>query len=168
MTTKAINTAKSTSFIGVMGYDRYLTYTIQSTNLGGVSLQPAEMPARFSNIPFPGDKAQFGDLAIQFLLDENLSQWVTLNKWMFQLTQGIKDSEGNDLISYVEITVLNRQNAPTLRIRYNNAHVIDIGDIEYNIIGEEETLVSTATFTYSHYTIIDTTTGEEIEYGNPQ
>lgn len=167
MTTKAINTAKSTSFIAVMGYDRDLTYTIQSTNLGGVSLTPAEMPARFSNIPFPGDKIQFGDLALRFILDENLSQWTTLNKWMYQLTEGLKDENGDELISYIEVTVLNRDNQPTLRIRYNNAHVIDIGDVEYDIVGDEETLVSSATFTYSHYTIINVTTGEEIEYGTP-
>jgi|AntRauTorcE11897_2_1112592.scaffolds.fasta_scaffold00424_5 hypothetical protein len=168
MTTKAINTAKSTSFMAVLGYDRDVTYTIQSTNLGGVSLTPAEMPARFSNIPFPGDKAQFGDLSLRFLLDEDLSQWSTLNKWLFQLTEGIKNKNGDELISYIEVTVLNRQNQPTLRIRYNNAHVIDIGDLEYDIVGEEETLVSSASFTYSHYTIINATTGETIEYGNPQ
>lgn len=165
---KAINSAKSTSFFAVMGFDRNLTYTIQSTNLGGVSLTPAEMPARFSNIPFPGDKAQFGDLSLRFLLDENLSQWTTLNKWIFQLTEGIKNTDGDELISYVELTVLDRQNQPTIRIRYNNAHVIDIGDIEYDIVGDEETLASTATFTYSHYTIINVKTGETIEYGNPE
>jgi len=167
MTTKAINTAKSTSFIAVLGYDRDVTYTIQSTNLGGVSLAPAEMPARFANIPFPGDKAQFGDLTMRFLLDENLSQWVTLNSWLFSLTEGVTDSQGNELISYIELTVVNRQNQPTIRIQYNNAHVVDIGDIEYDIVGDEQTLVSTATFTYSHYTIINTITGDKIEYGNP-
>lgn len=168
MADTGFNTAKSTSFIGVVGYDRDLTYTVQSTNLGGVSLAPAEMPARFSNIPFPGDKAQFGDLAIRFLLDESLSQWVTLNKWMFALTKGITDENGDDLISYIELTVLNRQNQPTIRIQYNNAHVTDIGDIEYDMVGDEEVLVSSATFTYSHYTIINVATGEKIEYGKTE
>jgi len=166
MTTKAINTAKSTSFIAVLGYDRDITYTIQGTNMGSASLSPAEMPARFANIPFPGDKVEFGDLTIRFLLDENLSQWVTLNKWMFALSRGVKDSQGNDLTSYVELTVLDRSNAPTLRIRYNNAHVTDIGDIEYDIVGDETTLASSATFVYTHYTINNVITGETIEYGS--
>jgi hypothetical protein len=134
--------------------------------MGGASLTPAEMPARFSNIPFPGDKVEFGDLTLRFLLDENLSQWVTLNKWMFALSRGVKDSQGNDLTSYVELTVLDRSNAPTIRIRYNNAHVTDIGDIEYDIVGDETTLASSATFVYTHYTINNVITGETIEYGS--
>jgi len=68
--------------------------------------------------------------------------------------------------SYVELTVLDRSNAPTLRIRYNNAHVTDIGDIEYDIVGDETTLASSATFVYTHYTINNVITGETIEYGS--
>lgn len=165
-----INTAKSTSFIAVLGYGdgRELTYTIQSTNLGGVTLQPAEMPARFSNIPFPGDKAQFGNLNIRFLLDENLSQWTLLNKWVFDMTNGVNQENINDLITSVEISILDRQNQPKVKIMYHNAHVIDIGDIEYDMVGDEQTLVCTATFVYTHYTINITETGETIEYGKPK
>lgn len=163
-----INTAKSTSFIATLGYNRNLTYTIQSTNLGGASLQPAQMPGRWSNIPFPGDKITFGDLAIRFLVDEDLSQWIDLNEWMFKATEGVTEENIDTLINYVELTILDRENQPTVRIVYHNAHVTDIGDIEYDMTGEEASLVCNATFVYTHYTITKVETGETIEYGKPK
>lgn len=167
MTKEIINSAKSTSFLATIGgnADRNLTYTIQSTNLGGATLQPAAMPARWSNIPYPGDKVQFNDLAITFLLDEDISQWIEINRWMFEASKGVSESNVDELMTYIEITILDRRGQPSVRIIYNNCHPISVGDIEYTLVGDEETLACQATFVYSDYKIVNVKTGDEIVYG---
>ena len=45
----------------------------QSANIPGIGLGEAEVDTPLKSIPFPGDKVTYQDLAISFLVDENLS-----------------------------------------------------------------------------------------------
>ncbi|MDX1532707.1 MAG: hypothetical protein R3230_00715 [Nitrosopumilaceae archaeon] len=161
------NTAKSTSFLMTVGLDtnRQITLKIQSTNLGSVTINPAEMPARYSNIPFPGDKLEFSLLTTRFLLDEDLTEWLFLQDWIFAMANAdfVKKDE---LFTNVEITVYDRNNQPTVRMTYHNAYPLTVSDIDYTLVGEEQNLTCSANFVYTHYTILNVKTGETIEYGN--
>lgn len=156
--TNTINNAQSTSFIGFIQNNRDLTYRIQSTNLGALILNPAEMPARYANIPFPGDKIIFNQLTVQFSLDENLSQWVELNRWMFDL------ANNNDDVSSFEIKVYDRQHQETVRITYFNLFPTSLSDLDFSVVDEESNLVMTCDFVYSHYEIENLKTGDVIRY----
>ena len=48
-----------------------LTYFCQEANLPEVELPSIEMPTSFSAIGVPGDLIHFGNLTVQFLVDEN-------------------------------------------------------------------------------------------------
>jgi hypothetical protein len=159
------NTAKSNSFLAVIAYDaeKKITLELQNTNLGSLSLNPAPMAARFADIPFPGDKAQFNELTMSFLLDEDLTQWQFLNEWIFDLANA-EFTEKEELITTIEVIVYDRQNAPTIRMRYFNASPISISDIDYDLTSEETNLTCSANFVYSHYHIENVKTGKVIAY----
>lgn len=163
----SMNTAKSTSFRVTVSYNRDVSMRIQSTNLGSINLNPATMPARYSNIPFPGDKIEFNALNMVLLLDEDISEWVLLNKWMFELSQGSFTGSEEDITS-VEVTLLDRDNQPSVRIVYHNAFPTTVDDIQYSYADEEMNLTCGVTFIYTHYTITNVKTGEEIAYGQQQ
>ena len=42
----------------------------------------AQQPNYLRDIPTPGDKMDFGDLSLRFLVDEDLKNYMEIQKWM--------------------------------------------------------------------------------------
>ena len=57
----------------------------QSANIPGIGLGVADMETPLKSIPFPGDKVTYQDLAISFLVDENLSNYKEIHDWIIGL-----------------------------------------------------------------------------------
>ena len=51
-------------------------------NIPSMDLGVAEQPTYLRDIPTPGDKIDFGDLTIRFLVDEDLVNYMELQKWI--------------------------------------------------------------------------------------
>ena len=59
-------------------------------NIPSMDLGVAEQPTYLRDIPTPGDKIDFGDLSIRFLVDEDLVNYMELQRWIRGL--GFPDS----------------------------------------------------------------------------
>ena len=57
----------------------------QSANIPGISIGTALMPTGLKDIPIPGDKVTYQDLAISFLVDENLNNFKEIHDWIIGL-----------------------------------------------------------------------------------
>ena len=57
----------------------------QSANIPGISIGTALMPTGLKDIPIPGDKVSYQDLAISFLVDENLNNYKEIHDWIIGL-----------------------------------------------------------------------------------
>ena len=51
-------------------------------NIPDITLGVAEQPSYFKDIPIPGDKIQFGDLNLRFLVDEDLGNYMEIQNWI--------------------------------------------------------------------------------------
>ena len=51
-------------------------------NIPDITLGIAEQPTYLRDIPIPGDKIQFGDLRITFLVDEDLTNFMEIQNWI--------------------------------------------------------------------------------------
>ena len=51
-------------------------------NIPSMDLGIAEQPTWLKNIDVPGDKIQFGDLTLRFLVDEDLVNYMELQRWI--------------------------------------------------------------------------------------
>ena len=51
---------------------------INQANIPEMTLGVAEQPTPFKDIPVPGDKIQFGDLQLRFLVDEDLENFMEI------------------------------------------------------------------------------------------
>ena len=54
----------------------------QTANIPGISIGSASMPTGLKDIPIPGEKVSYQDLAISFLVDENLNNYKELHDWI--------------------------------------------------------------------------------------
>ena len=53
-----------------------------AANIPGISLGNASQPTPLKDIPIPGDKLDYDNLTIQFLVDENLENYREIHGWL--------------------------------------------------------------------------------------
>jgi len=59
-----------------------VAFFCNQANIPSMDLGIAEQPTYLRNIPTPGDKIQFGDLTLRFMVDEDLVNFMELQRWI--------------------------------------------------------------------------------------
>ena len=74
-----------------------VAFFCNQANIPALDLGVAEQPSYLKDIPVPGDKMQFGDLNLRFLVDEDLVNFMEIQNWMRGLGFPESLAEFNDL-----------------------------------------------------------------------
>ena len=69
----------------------------QTANIPGIGLGVADVDTPLKSIPFPGDKVTYQDLAISFLVDENLENYKEIHDWIIGLGAPQNHTQFSDL-----------------------------------------------------------------------
>jgi len=69
----------------------------QTANIPGIGLGVADFDTSLKSIPFPGDKVNYQDLAISFLVDENLENYKEIHDWIIGLGAPQNHTQFSDL-----------------------------------------------------------------------
>ena len=80
-----------------------VAFFCNQANIPSMDLGIAEQPSYLRNIPVPGDKIQFGDLTLRFLVDEDLKNFMEIQNWIRGLgfpesTQEFRDLQKGGLL----------------------------------------------------------------------
>lgn len=141
----------------------------QSANIPGISTQPKYQPTTFLDLAVPGDKIEFGQLDIEFLLDEKLESWIAISEWMrgiafpenFEEYKNLKHlSRFSENVQYpqyadAELIVLSSSSQPTVKIQFKDMFPISLSGIDFDVrIGSEKTMNASATFKYKRYDVV--------------
>ena len=59
-----------------------VAFLCNSANIPDISLGEATQATYLRDIPTPGDKIQFGDLSLRFLVDEDLKNYMEIQHWI--------------------------------------------------------------------------------------
>ena len=59
-----------------------VAFFCNSANIPELSFGVATQPSYLKNLDVPGDKIEFGDLNLRFLVDENLENYMEIQKWI--------------------------------------------------------------------------------------
>ena len=153
----------------------------QTANIPGIGLGVADIETPLKSIPFPGDKVTYQDLAISFLVDENLNNYKEIHDWIIGLgapqnhTQfsTLRDtgtdrfpgqttnSPNNNAVpdggtySDATLTVLNSKNIAVTEIRFHNIFPTSLGALSYDVQASDVNYLSTSVdFSYMYYEIV--------------
>jgi len=153
----------------------------QTANIPGIGLGVADIETPLKSIPFPGDKVTYQDLAISFLVDENLNNYKEIHDWIIGLgapqnhTQfsTLRDtgtdrfpgqttnSPNNNTIpdggtySDATLTVLNSKNIAVTEIRFHNIFPTSLGALSYDVQASDVNYLSVGVdFSYMYYEIV--------------
>lgn len=149
-----------------------ITFWVKECNIPGISLESPEQSTPFVNTPLVGDKLQFENLDIRFLLDEymnnyeSLYEWITLcgfpnnygevnkfrSKW-FDCGSLEKDSD-NGLVSDATLTIKTRNNENVRTFHIKKMIITSLGSISLTDDAQDtQYLYGTATFKFEQFTL---------------
>lgn len=81
----SINPLQSNGFMFNIAKLPAVSFFSQEVTLPNIELPPAEQYSSLVTNYMPGDKLQFGDLSIQFMIDSNMQNYTELFNWMISL-----------------------------------------------------------------------------------
>lgn len=146
-----------------------VNFYCQAANLPGISVGDPDYSTPFAQIPVPGDKAIFEPLQITFLVDENLENYLSIQRWIMALGFPInyeqyvsfisEDQRGvtSDLAkNYSDGTliVLNNQNNPIHTVTFVDLFPVAIDQLSFtNTVEDVQYITCNASFRYSYFKV---------------
>lgn len=146
-----------------------ITYTCQSANLPVMTLGHAVQQTPFVDISHPGDKVEFGDFSIKFMVNEDMSNYKEIYDWIAKIgvpaggeTWGDahrkasvwKPNDSRNAFSDATLIVVNSNNLPVVKINFQDAFPIALEGLEFDITSSGmEYFIGSATFRYKVFTI---------------
>jgi len=153
-----------------------------SANLPGISAGTATYATPFKDIPIMGEKLEYENLSISFIVDEYLENYISLHNWMigygfprdreqfrtFRDVTSNTPTEGGtpsvDIIgsatpdkamySDAFLQILSNKNNPIVEVIFENAFPISLSALDFTQTATDvEYLVATAEFVYQIYEI---------------
>ena len=98
------NQIKNRNFLSPSGFQFNLArapkvdFFSNSTRIPGIQLGNIDVGNYLKSIPVPGDQIQFEDLTLQFLVDENMENYLEIHNWIYSLGYPKSVDQFGDLI----------------------------------------------------------------------
>jgi hypothetical protein len=154
-----------------------VAYTCQSANLPQMALGFATQPNPFVDVPIIGDKLNYGDFTIRFLIAEDMSNYLELLEWMIALgfpndyndypaftgerlsrfpfvsANGVKSS-GAIAYSDATLTILDSNNVPKTEVLFKSVFPTSVEALDFDITSSSvEYFVGIASFKYTTFEV---------------
>jgi hypothetical protein len=138
-----------------------VNFFCQTANLPGVSAGQALVTNPFRDYPIAGDKVQFNELRVRFIVDEELQNWLEIYNWIKGLTFPEKFEQYNELTkkedgvySEGQLVILTSSKNAQYVAKFSKMFPVDLTDIEMSTdVADVETVACDATFAYTTYTL---------------
>ena len=168
------------NFLSVIGFKFALErcpkvdFYCNAANLPSITLGVAEQPSYLRNIPVPGDKIQFEDLQISFMVDEHMENYLEIYDWItglgfpesidqyIQLGDDKKlapENDPNDNFnerSDATLMILNSDYNTSVKVKFRDLFPVELSGIPFDAKAEQqEYYTATARFKYTMFYVID-------------
>ena len=153
-----------------------VSFTCQSANIPDIQLGYAVQPTPFVDIPTIGDKINFGELAIRFLISEDMSNYLELYRWLIAIgfpkdynpfSTFVKDRPSrfpfvtntngtSEILAYSDatLTILDSTNTAKVNIIFKNLFPTSLSALDFDIAsGSVEYFTAIASFKYTIFEV---------------
>jgi len=165
------NFLEATGFSFIVNRAPQLGFFGNAINVPGMSMGVLTQPSYLKDIPRPGEKLDFSDLRIRFLIDENLENYMEIQKWMrgigfpeslqqiydWQNEGHMNAKDGGEINLYSDgtLTILNGINRPIFSVVFKDLFPSGLSDIQFDATATDvQYLTADVTFKYSIYNIV--------------
>jgi hypothetical protein len=148
-----------------------VTFFVQEAEIPSISLGTIIQSSSVHDIKIPGDKAEFSELSLNFLVDEKFENWKSIYNWMIGLTfpeghemyTNFLNSEKNENgrtqltkgYSDGTLTVLGSSNSYVQSVQFVDMFPISLTALSFSSQNTDvQYLKATAVFSYSYYRML--------------
>lgn len=148
-----------------------LEFFCQTVNLPAITLGEPMFGTPFTPIPIPGETMTFGDLTVQFLVDEDMSNFRALQGWLYGLgfpsdyqqyvnfqkldTVVGGTAGGTDLTrnySDASLFILTNNNSENIIVNFKNMFPTSLESLTFSgVEADVNYLIGSATFKFTYY-----------------
>ena len=150
-----------------------VSYFCNQANIPSLDLGVANQPTYLKDIPPPGDKIDFGDLNVRFLVDEDLGNYVQLQRWIRGLgfPESMKEfddleddavmpanyyNQGDDIYSDGTLQILSSQFNAKFNVVFKDLWPYSLSTLSFDATDTDiEYFTADVSFKYTIYTITD-------------
>ena len=151
-----------------------VAFFCNKANIPSLDLGIAVQPSYLKDIDVPGDKIQFGDLNLRFLVDEDLVNYMELQNWIRGL--GFPDSlkefdelekesilgmqkfgqEGDNIYSDGTLQILSSNLVPKFQVIFNDMFPYSLSTVSFDATDTDiEYFTADVAFKYTIYNLTD-------------
>tara|TARA_B100000131_G_C17759414_1_gene468563 strand:+ start:19 stop:585 length:567 start_codon:yes stop_codon:yes gene_type:complete len=151
-----------------------VSFFSNSAQIPGLTIAPAEQATYLKNVPQVGDKMDFQDFSLRFLVDEDLENYMQIQNWMrgiafpdslseiYNLWSGKSDFVDADprnpdnLVSDGTLMVLDSSNNPQFMVKYSDLWPSELTTLQFDATpGTIDYFTAEVTFKYTIYDIVN-------------
>ena len=151
-----------------------VAFFCNEANIPSMDLGVAEQPTYLKNIPTPGDKIQFGDLNLRFLVDEDLKNYMEIQNWIrglgfpeslkefvdleneAEMASNFGNNAGHDIYSDGTLQILSSNLVPKFQVVFSDLFPYSLSTVTFDATDTDiEYFTAEVSFKYTIYNITD-------------
>lgn len=149
-----------TSYSIVFSRIPQLTYNCNRVALPSIAIGNVDQKSPFAPIPHPAGPYTFGDLTIEWMLDENMETWKEIHEWMSSISNfnSLNAKEYSKWTSDLDLMITTNHKNPNLNFRFVGAFPISLSEIQFDsTTTDPQPIQVSATFKYMYYNLVRNT-----------
>ena len=174
MATVFDNQIQNRNFLSPIGFkftlakEPKVSFFSNSARIPEIVLGTAIQPSYLKDVDVPGDKLQYGDFALRFLVDEELENYMKIHNWMTGLGYPETTKEYKDLTTNVDglrdskeafsdgsLHILNSNYRDTAIVKFSNLFPIALSSLEFEATDTDiQYFTAEVVFKYTVYNIV--------------
>lgn len=143
-----------------------VNFFVQKVNLPEIHVPNLDIKNEHVTAPYPGEHLLYGDLKLEFMVDEDLINYLEIHNWIIaygkpQSYQQYKDISviqpftGEGIISDISLIITNSVHYANYEIVYTDAFPVRLSGIQFRTDQKDmQYLTAEATFKYTYYDIV--------------
>jgi len=152
-----------------------VAFFCNEANIPSLDLGVAVQSTYLKDIDLPGDKIQFGDLNLRFLVDEDLKNYMEIQKWIRGLgypesekdirdlqklgpsdVSGVYRREGLNIYSDATLQILSNNLVPKFQVMFKDVFPTSLSTITFDATDTDiEYFTAEVSFKYTIYNLTD-------------
>jgi hypothetical protein len=132
-----------------------VAFLCQSVDIPGIRITDITIPTPFRDYSVAGTETEYEDLTIKFLIDEDMSNYATIHKWLAKtgLAEGY-DTDKDPIEGQIILEILSSNFNSNIQVEYDNAFPVSLTPVVFDATDTNVNyLTATATFKYTIYRI---------------
>ena len=132
-----------------------VAFLCQAVEIPGIRITDITVPNPFRDYSIAGTETEFGDLTVRFLVDEDMSNYATIHKWIAKTGLAERlDTDEDPIETQINLEILNSNWRSNIQIEYDHAWPVSLSPLAFDASDTGvQYLTANVTFKYSIYRI---------------